>query len=236
MRGWDVVGIVTVRTGLGGSMMFQGVGTAIAGLQSSSASIPWLPVRQIEEDGVESLERALLPIVEGTNWPKTTIWSESELMEAEWPRGWKWNDNLVRLRSGRPIDGIVSGALRSDYQRTRLDRMAERLGITSFSPLWHHDSQEHMLALIKHGFVMVITSVSAEGMSERWVGRTVDEEAIEELVELRSINGMNMDGEGGEYETTVLDAPWMRSRIVIQGNSVWEGSRGHYAIGTATLC
>ena len=46
------------------------------------------------------------------------------------------------------LDAIVVGALRSDYQKTRIERMCERLGLISFCPLWHHNPSEHMLSLI----------------------------------------------------------------------------------------
>ena len=48
------------------------------------------------------------------------------------------------------IDGIVSGALRSDYQKSRLERMSERLGIRSWTPLWHQSSLEHMRGLVSN--------------------------------------------------------------------------------------
>ena len=37
------------------------------------------------------------------------------------------------------LDAIVVGALRSDYQKTRIERMCERLELISYCPLWHHD-------------------------------------------------------------------------------------------------
>ena len=57
------------------------------------------------------------------------------------------------------LDAIVVGALRSDYQKTRIERMCERLDLISYCPLWHHDSLEHMNSLIEHGFDVRIVSV-----------------------------------------------------------------------------
>jgi uncharacterized protein (TIGR00290 family) len=68
------------------------------------------------------------------------------------------------------IDGIVSGALRSDYQKSRLERMSERLGIRSWTPLWHQSSLEHMRGLVSNGFEVMLTSVSCEGLNASWLG------------------------------------------------------------------
>ena len=61
-------------------------------------------------------------------------------------------------------DSLVVGAIRSDYQKTRIERMAHRLGVSIHTPLWHHDSESHMRDLVAHGFSLKITSVSSGGL------------------------------------------------------------------------
>ena len=79
------------------------------------------------------------------------------------------------------LDAIVVGALRSDYQKTRIERMCERLGLISFCPLWHHSPSEHMNSLIEHGFDVRIVSVSSEGLDEKWLGRKITKDSLDEL-------------------------------------------------------
>ena len=209
MKGWNVRFIITVQVSNNDSMMYQLEGTSIAGLQAASAGIPWLPVLQHEEDGTDTLERALLPYIEGSVWPRSELWSNRDLNAAIWPQNWPWPD-VKRAIPKQPIQGIVSGAIRSDYQRTRIDCMANRLGIYSFSPLWHMPAMEHMRNLLKADFDVRFSAVAAEGLDESWLGRRLNEDSLGDLVRLNQKNGLNIDGEGGEFETSVLRAPWFK--------------------------
>ena len=103
----------------------------------------------------------------------------------------------------RDIDGFVSGALRSDYQKSRLERMAEGLGMVSWTPLWHQSGHAHLKGMIEHGFEIMITGVSAEGLDEAWLGHVLTEASFDELAALAAKHRFHVEGEGGEYETLV---------------------------------
>ena len=237
MRGWDVTGIVTVRITDSDSLMFQVPSTALAGLQAASAEIPWLPISidGDEDTEMEMLEQALEPVVMGSRKKRSGIWSADELDSAQWPENWPWPEHLTRLRPGEPIEGLVVGALRSDYQKTRIERMCHRLGIKSFCPLWHHDSITHMHDLVNHNHKVMMTSVTSDGLGEEWLGRILDLENLKELQQLAEKYRFNIDGEGGEFETAVLDAPWMNRRIETQQTPHWTGRRGWLDIWAAEL-
>jgi ABC transporter with metal-binding/Fe-S-binding domain ATP-binding protein len=125
------------------------------------------------------------------------------------------------------IDGIVSGALRSDYQKTRLERMCERLGIKSFTPLWHQSSVLHMEGLIENGFKVMITGVSTEGLDKSWLGHIITKDSLKELSSLALKYRFNVDGEGGEYETLVIAGPHMKGELKMGFEIHWDGVRGH---------
>ena len=124
------------------------------------------------------------------------------------------------------LDAIVVGALRSDYQKTRIERMCERLGLISFCPLWHHNPSEHMNSLIEHGFDVRIVSVSSEGLGEKWLGKKITKDSLDELTILSKKFRFNLDGEGGEFETITLDAPHFNKTIICEGEKSWDGVRG----------
>ena len=124
------------------------------------------------------------------------------------------------------LDAIVVGALRSDYQKTRIERMCERLGLISFCPLWHHNPSEHMNSLIEHGFDVRIVSVSSEGLDEKWLGKKITKDCLDELTILSEKFRFNLDGEGGEFETITLDAPHFKKTIICEGKKNWNGVRG----------
>ncbi len=113
------------------------------------------------------------------------------------------------------IDGIVIGGIRSEYQRKRFKRIAENLGIELIAPLWHVDEME-ILREVKEKFDAIIVKVSAMGLDESFIGRRIDDKLIEELIELNRKYKINLAGEGGEFETLVLDAPLYTKKIVIR--------------------
>ncbi len=129
------------------------------------------------------------------------------------------------IARNEPIDGIVCGALRSDYQKTRVERMCERLEMHSFTPLWHHQGDQHMLELLEHGFEVTLTSVSADGIGSEWLGTKLDLNALDRLRGLAADYRFNIDGEGGEFETAVSSAPWMVGRIELEGSHYSSGCR-----------
>ena len=237
LRGWDVAGMVTVRVTGEDSMMFQLPSTALAGLQAASADIPWLPV-PLEGDSdseMSILENTLSGVIHGSQKTRSGTWSMDEIRAAEWPNGWEWPTSLRRLRATEPIDALVVGALRSDYQKTRVEQMCHRLGIKSFTPLWHHEGESHMLDLVEHGHQIMMTSVTTEGIGEEWLGRILNTDDVIELQALADKYRFNVDGEGGEFETTVLNAPWMGAEIKTQQTNHWTGRRGWVDIWGAEL-
>ncbi|MAR93842.1 MAG: TIGR00289 family protein [Euryarchaeota archaeon] len=133
------------------------------------------------------------------------------------------------------IDGLVSGAIRSDYQKSRIERMCERLGIKSWTPLWHQSSLGHMRGLVSNGFEVMITSVACEGLTEKWVGHILTEESLKEMEELSNKFRFNVDGEGGEYETLVVSGPHFHGSLEVSGVSTWDGKRGELKIDSVKL-
>lgn len=136
----------------------------------------------------------------------------------------------IRNTIGKEIDALVVGALRSDYQKTRIERMCEKLGIISFCPMWHHDPNEHMNSLIDHGFDVRIVSVSSEGLDESWLGEKITKESLDKLKKLSEKYRFNLDGEGGEFETITLDAPHFKKPIICEGKTSWDGVRGTWEL------
>ena len=138
--------------------------------------------------------------------------------------------NLEAAMKDLSIDGFVSGALASDYQKSRLERMAERLGLRSWTPLWHQSGHEHVKGMIDHGFEIMLTGVSAEGLTEEWLGRVLTPSSFEKLADLAAFHRFHVEGEGGEYETLVVGGPHLNGRLSVTGTVCWDGVRGHYEI------
>jgi len=121
------------------------------------------------------------------------------------------------------IGGVVSGALASKYQRDRIDRIAGKLGIKSLAPLWGIDLEEYWNSILELGFKVIITGVACEGLGKGWLGREIDRESFEELKKLSRKHKFHLGGEGGEFETLVLDGPIFRKRIKItESETEWD--------------
>lgn len=130
------------------------------------------------------------------------------------------------------LDAIVSGALRSDFQKVKLENMAHRLGIHSFSPLWHQDPYSHLHGMIENGFKIMINSVSCDGLDGLWLGRILDLENVKELRSLSEKYRFNVDGEGGEYETFVVGGPHLPRTLHVEGTASFDSIRGEFTITT----
>ena len=132
-------------------------------------------------------------------------------------------EDMKAVLEGLKIEGVVAGALASEYQKRRVDRVAEELGLKSFAPAWHRDPVDYMRELIRI-FDIVMVGVSAYGLDERWLGRKIDGKALEELVKLHEKYRIHVAGEGGEFETFVRDAPFFKARIVFdEVEKKWNG-------------
>jgi len=134
------------------------------------------------------------------------------------------------------IGAIFSGALYSEYQKSRIDEICRKLNLKSCAPLWHRNAEEYMNEIIELGFEVIITSVSAEGLDESWLGRRIDRSLIDELIKLNEKYGINLAFEGGEAETLVLDCPVFNKKIIInQAEKIWDRDHGYFLIKEASL-
>ncbi len=122
---------------------------------------------------------------------------------------------------------ITVGAIASEYQKTRVERLCTKLGIMSFIPLWRKEQMFILKELQLRGIKAMIVSVSAEGFNENDLGRIIDEDYIGELEKKNSRYGINVSGEGGEYETFVVSARGMGELEIVESSKVWEGSHGY---------
>jgi len=145
-------------------------------------------------------------------------------------------NDLKKLLSSLDVDGVVTGAIASSYQKERIDRICNKLGIKSIAPLWHQDPLNIMKELIDLKFKVIIIGVYAYGLDQTWLGREINTETLEQLVELHEKYQISLVGEGGEYESLVLDAPIFRKRIeIVQAEATYENLSGILVVKEAKL-
>jgi len=146
------------------------------------------------------------------------------------------SDAIAQAEKEYQIEGIVTGAIESVYQTERVQRICYHLGLWCFNPLWKHDQKALLLELLEKKFKVIISGVFAYPLDEKWLGKQIDNKLIERLLELQQKYGLSPSGEGGEIETTVLDAPMFKSKIEILENSLEaRGNCGLFKIKQARL-
>ena len=134
------------------------------------------------------------------------------------------------------IEAIYTGALFSNYQKSRIEKLADELDMEAISPYWHKDPKEYMDLVIDSGFKVIISGVFAEGLDESWLGRLIDEEALDELVKISEKTYLHLAFEGGEAETLVIDGPIFKRRIeILDADIDWHNDNGTYNVIDARL-
>lgn len=114
------------------------------------------------------------------------------------------------------IQGIVTGTVESVYQATRIQKICYSLGLWCFNPLWQRDQMEILKEIVGLGFDVIITGVFAEPFDSSWLGRKINSKTIDELKKLSESYEVSPAGEGGEFETTVLDGPIFKKRLEVK--------------------
>jgi diphthine-ammonia ligase len=115
------------------------------------------------------------------------------------------------------IEGIVSGAVESAYQASRIQIICNDLGIECFNPLWQKDQIELLNELLENEFEVIVTGVFAYPLTKEWLGRKMDKKFIEEMKNLQEKYKINPAGEGGETESFVLNCPLFKRKLKVVG-------------------
>ncbi|MEA1925085.1 MAG: diphthine--ammonia ligase [Candidatus Altiarchaeota archaeon] len=143
---------------------------------------------------------------------------------------------LEQIKEECGIEGVCVGAVRSNYQYNIVSEVCKTLNLEVYAPYWQVDHARLVRELIDEGFSVVVVAVAAEGLGRSWLGRRLDSEALGELEELNKKLGVDVGGEGGEYETLVLDGPIFNRRLEITSSEKkWDKIRGELLIKKVRL-
>lgn len=143
---------------------------------------------------------------------------------------------LAKAKSEHDLEGLVHGGIFSEFQKNIFDRVCSKLNLKLISPLWQKEQIEYMKNLIESNFHFIITSVSADGLDEKWLGKEITIQDLEKLDQLSKKYGFNINFEGGEAETIVIDCPLFSHPIMIlKSRKIWDGIRGRFEILDAEL-
>ncbi len=121
------------------------------------------------------------------------------------------------------VDGVAAGAIESEYQKERVDRIAHELGIRSFAPIWR--TGERLLSEQCRYFESYLVAVAAEGLTGGMLTRRFDADFVKYVKKLKTHVSAHL--EGGEGETFVANAPFFKKRLKIKKwKTSFDGARG----------
>jgi len=143
---------------------------------------------------------------------------------------------LEKAKRDFQIEGLVHGGISSEFQKKCFEKICEKIDLKIIAPLWKINAKEYMNDLIESKFKFILTSVSSGGLDETWLGKIISADDISQLDKLSNKYGFNLNFEGGEAETFVIDCPLYSHPIKIKkSKTVWDGYIGRFEIEDAHL-
>jgi ABC transporter with metal-binding/Fe-S-binding domain ATP-binding protein len=145
-------------------------------------------------------------------------------------------EGLRNALDGLDVEGVITGAVWSDYQWDRMNLVCNDLGLKVFSPLWRKDQDLIMDAFLQSGIKAIIVGCYAEGLGKEWLGRVIDQDAVDELKRIREKTGISIMGEGGEYESMTISSPMHSHPLeIVESEIVWKRDNGTLNVKSARL-
>jgi predicted ATP pyrophosphatase (TIGR00289 family) len=146
-------------------------------------------------------------------------------------------ENLLRQAKAQfQIDGLLHGGIKSKFQKEQFETLCLKLNLIPVAPLWELEPTKYMNDLLDSGFNFMVITVSSDGLDEQWLGKLILKSDIEILHNLSSKFGFNLNFEGGEAETFVINCPLFSNPIKINKFiKNWDGYRGRFEIVDAEL-
>lgn len=143
---------------------------------------------------------------------------------------------LQKVKSEYEIAGLLHGGILSKFQKNIFEKTCSNLNLKLISPLWHKEPFTYMKELIQSDFHFIISSVSAGGLDETWLGKEIIFDDLKKLEQLSKKYGFNVNFEGGEAETLVIDCPLFSQPLkILNYRKSWDGIRGRFEILDAEL-
>ncbi|KAL5276565.1 DPH6 family protein [Megaselia abdita] len=122
---------------------------------------------------------------------------------------------LKTIKSEIDYEGVSVGAILSNYQNNRVGNVCSRLNLTPLAFLWERDQSELLNEMIESDIDAILIKVAALGLvPEKHLGKTL-KEMEPYLTKMKDKFGLNVCGEGGEYETFTLNCPLFKKRISV---------------------
>lgn len=178
--------------------------------------VPLALLTMFEEEGARSRSHGLR---------KEVLEAQAERMGVPLVTGQAgWQDyesefrgKLESLRA-QGADTAVYGDIDLEDHKIWEENVGESVGMATYHPLWMESRSELLAQLLEEEFEAVITAVDPSRMDEKFLGRTLTNELIEELESL----GIDACGEEGEFHTVITDGPIFVERVPLVFGEIFD--------------
>ena len=132
-------------------------------------------------------------------------------------------EDMKKVLKVLDIDAVACGGIFSNYQKSRIEKVCEDLNLKLLAPFWQTNPEKFIKETIDLGFNVRIVGVYAEGFDESWLGKKLDKKTFNDLIFLNKKHEISIIGEGGEYETLVVDGPIFKKKIkILESEKIWD--------------
>ena len=136
------------------------------------------------------------------------------------------------------IDAVVLGGVGlQETQIKEVTKIAKKYGIEVIVPHSYLNSEELLKEELDKGLEIMITECAAGGLTKEWLGKIISKENFSEFRKLSEKHGFDLLGEGGAYNTFIMDAPFFKNRIeIVNSEKHWdEKTRSGYLVAEAKI-
>jgi diphthine-ammonia ligase len=137
--------------------------------------------------------------------------------------------DLERGLAALDIEGVVAGAVASRYQADRVKTITDRLDLALFTPLWHMDPETLLREVARRMDAMIVVT-AAEGLDAGFLGARFNDDLIRRLKDVAATRRIHLAGEGGEYESLTLNAPFYSRPVTYSTTEVRSATDRHELI------
>jgi uncharacterized protein (TIGR00290 family) len=114
------------------------------------------------------------------------------------------------------INIVIFGDILLDNHRRGNENLCQQAGLQTYLPLWGTPKSRILAEYITSGFIAMITTAS-DKLGQKYAGRYLDTQCIEEL---EALQGIDPIGENGEYHTVIIDGPIFANPIPIRASNI----------------
>ena len=130
------------------------------------------------------------------------------------------------------VEAVLLGG--TGLQATQIKSVQNALRPYAIEVFAAHSGLEHLDVLkrmVKEGYEIMITQVASEGLPQ-WLGKRISADNIQQLEKDSIKFGFHIGGEGGYYDSFVLDAPAFNKKIVLEDSEkvMEDAYSGHVVI------